>query len=217
MPSTIQSIIRPIEQADRRIAEAMEAKDNPLIRAAGAVSEIGDQPPMIALSVGTALAGAVRQDRRMVRAGVRMLVAHAFATWTKQAIKAGIVRTRPATAQKHGYHSDTGKDTDHAVSSFPSGHTAGAVAVAQAVARDYPAAALPVRGAAAAVALIQIPRAKHFLSDLVVGAVIALVAERLASQIVDAVDRRIATAEPVPQGIDPALTLVNNPTLTSTG
>ncbi|WP_156340419.1 phosphatase PAP2 family protein [Sphingomonas sp. Leaf17] len=200
MPSTIQSVIRPIEHADRRIARAMEARDNPLIRAAGALSEIGDQPPMIALSVATGLVGVVRRDRRMIRVGVRMLAAHAIATWTKQAIKAGIVRTRPATAEKQGYRSDTGKDTDHAMSSFPSGHTAGAVAVAQVVARDYPAAALPVRSAATAVALIQIPRAKHFLSDLVVGAVIALVAERLASMLVDAVDRRIDTVKPVPEG-----------------
>ena len=214
MPNSVKSIVSRIEQADLRIATAMEAKDHPLIRATGALSEIGDQPPMIALSVGTAIVGAVRRDRRMVRAGVRMLVAHAFATWTKQAIKAGIVRTRPATAQKEGYHSDTGKDTDHAVSSFPSGHTAGAVAVAQAVARDYPAAALPVRGVAAAVAIVQIPRAKHFLSDLVVGAAIALVAERLASTLVDAIDRRIEAVDLPDHRIDTALTLVNNPVVT---
>lgn len=214
MPNSVKSIVSRIEQVDLRIATAMEAKDNPLIRATGALSEIGDQPPMIALSVGTAIAGAVRRDRRMMRAGVRMLVAHAFATWTKQAIKAGIVRTRPATAQKEGYRSDTGKDTDHAVSSFPSGHTAGAVAVAQAVAREYPSVARPVRGVAAAVAIVQIPRAKHFLSDLVVGAAIALVAERLASALVDAVDRRIDAGDASHDRVDSALTALDKPVVT---
>jgi membrane-associated phospholipid phosphatase len=56
--------------------------------------------------------------------------------------------------------------------SFPSGHTAGAVAVAGALASVYPKAAVPLYGLAAAVAAVQPARGAHYVADVAAGAVV---------------------------------------------
>ncbi|WP_295044869.1 phosphatase PAP2 family protein, partial [uncultured Paracoccus sp.] len=63
--------------------------------------------------------------------------------------------------------------------SFPSGHTAGAVAVAAIVARDRPPFALPASATAALMSGIQIPRARHYPVDVAAGAALGLAAARL--------------------------------------
>ena len=82
--------------------------------------------------------------------------------------------------------------TDGPFSSFPSGHTADAVSAARAVARVYPGAGMPAYGAAASVAVIQIPRCAHYPSDIAAGALIGLAAEaavdRLWPQVAPALD-----------------------------
>ena len=55
--------------------------------------------------------------------------------------------------------------------SFPSGHTAGAVPVARALARDYPEHAVMAYAVAGAAAVVQIPRCKHYPTDFAAGAV----------------------------------------------
>jgi membrane-associated phospholipid phosphatase len=69
--------------------------------------------------------------------------------------------------------------------SFPSGHTAGSVAVARAVGRVYPQARTAVYGGAAAVALIQIPRGAHYPADVAAGTVVGLVAEAAINRVAD--------------------------------
>jgi membrane-associated phospholipid phosphatase len=127
----------------------------------------------------------------VARTGLRMLGGHGIATGIKTVIKRSIDRTRPDHAIRNGYRAEAGGSDRHELSSFPSGHTAGAVAVAQAIAREAPVAATPVRLLAAAVALVQLPRAKHFVSDVVVGAAIGWAGERAASAVIDALLARI--------------------------
>ena len=146
----------------------------------GKASELADQPPLITISAVTLLAGLGLRDARLARTGARMLASHLLATAIKSQVKHRVDRTRPfVLAEERRYEISEGKHDEGKYNSFPSGHTAGAVAVAQAVAREYPAAALPARLLAAAVALIQIPRCAHFLSDIGAGAVIGLGAEKL--------------------------------------
>lgn len=165
----------------RRVAKH---RKDPLVKALGKAAEVGDQPPMIALSGATIAFGFFRGDARMTRAGLRMLAAHALATGIKTIIKRSIDRTRPDEAIDNGGHEmKKGKSKRHELSSFPSGHTAGAVAVARAAVRDYPGIAVPAYTAAAAVAAIQIPRCKHFVTDIAVGAAIGLAAEALVSRV----------------------------------
>ena len=177
----------PIAKADLKVIKAAEPySDNPVVDAVGKVSELADQPPLIAASLATILGGIATGDRRLRRVGIRMLASHAVATGIKTVLKKNFNRTRPAKVEKEGKHDtqteDSGKGEDH---SFPSGHTAGAVAVARAVAADYPGGAPYAYGAAVTTALVQIPRKAHFPSDIVVGAIIGLAAEALVSAVLD--------------------------------
>jgi membrane-associated phospholipid phosphatase len=66
--------------------------------------------------------------------------------------------------------------------SFPSGHTAGSVAVARALARTYPAPALPAYAGAATVAAAQVPCGKHFPADVAAGLIVGLIAEAVSER-----------------------------------
>lgn len=161
------------ERADLKVTRAIARhRRKPAVEAAGEASEIGDQPPLRAISAAVLLFGLLRRDAALARLGADMLASHTLATAVKDVIKQSVVRTRPDHAMDNGYRMEKGGNRAHALSSFPSGHTAGAVAVAEAVAHGFPAVALPARCAAGAVALIQIPRCKHFVSDIAAGAAI---------------------------------------------
>ncbi|MGN5373662.1 phosphatase PAP2 family protein [Sphingomonas hankookensis] len=173
--------------AGEAVSDAFE--DNPLVRAAGWLSEMADQPPTVAINLSVIAAGLVAGDRRLTRTGVRMLVAHGLATAVKTVVKHHVDRARPIVSAPREAHRPTSGGRDGwSDSSFPSGHTAGAVAVARAVAREYPRAARPVYAGAAAVAVVQIPRGTHFPIDVVAGAVIGLVAEAVVARVLPAVE-----------------------------
>ena len=176
---------RAAQAEDKATRKAAKHRDHPLVAIPGKASEIADQPPLIALSIATLLVGAVLRRPAVVRSGVRMLASHALATGIKSIVKSSVDRTRPARAIARGGHSvRKGRGSkDSGLNSFPSGHTAGAVAVAQAIAVDVPAAALPVRLLAGGIGALQLPRGKHYLSDVAVGAVIGWASERIASAV----------------------------------
>lgn len=183
-----------IERADIALAEAAApARHHPATRLAGAIGEIADQPQMIALCSAVLATGLVRRDPRLARCGARMLAAEVVATAIKSAVKRRVIRTRPHVIVEGGdYAMAKGRDRSSVMSSFPSGHTAGAVAVALTASRDYPGARTAAILAAAAVAAIQIPRCKHYLSDISAGAVVGAAAaglvasgERLAATAVE--------------------------------
>lgn len=147
-----------IEKADVAVVEAVApARDTLVVRALGALSELSDQPPLIALSAGTFAVGLLLGRRRLAETGGRMLAAHLLATAIKSAIKARVVRTRPHLLVEEGdYRMHAGDENDHPVNSFPSGHTAGAVAVARAVVRGHPERRALAYPLAAGAALVQI-------------------------------------------------------------
>ncbi len=191
---TLKDTVSAIEAADLRVTRALAPhRHKPEVREAGRWSEIADQPPLIAISAVVLVAGLATRRRGLARTGGRMLAAHLLATGVKTAIKRSIDRTRPDEALDEGYRAEPGDSEAHELSSFPSGHTAGAVAVAEAVAREAPGLAVPMRLFAAAVALVQLPRAKHFVSDVVVGAAIGWASERMASAAIDAAERRLTS------------------------
>lgn len=173
---------------------------HPAVRATGKLSEIADQPPLAMISGGVLAAGLLLRQPAIVRTGARMLAAHALATAAKALLKNEIDRTRPARALKHGHHARRSRSgtNDSALNSFPSGHTAGAVSVAQAMAHELPTTSAPVRLGAATIGAIQVPRGAHYLSDVVVGAAVGWLAERVAGDLVaiaaELLDRRKARA-----------------------
>lgn len=167
------------EQLDIAAMEALKPwLGHPIARAVGAIGNVGDQPPLLALSGAALAAGLIRGDRRLANAGGRMIAAHLLATAVKTVGKNHIDRTRPGALLRRGRHEmKKGRSKDPALRSFPSGHTAGAVAVARAAAREYPEYRWPLYGAAALIGALQIPRRAHFPTDVAAGALVGLTAE----------------------------------------
>lgn len=171
-----------IERADRAIAARAAAGGHWLVGLAGQASELADQPPLIALSAGLCLAGLAVRDRRLADTGGRMLAAELAATAIKSAVKHRVDRTRPEVEHRgDGYRAEPGGTEHTDYNSFPSGHTAGAVALARTAGRAYPAAAWPLLALAAGVAAVQVPRGKHYPADLLAGAAVGLAADALVA------------------------------------
>lgn len=196
--SKTETAAKRIEQVDRRLThDAAAEKDSAPVQWASWVGEIADQPQLITASIATIAAGVVGGRRDLMRGGARMLAAHLVATAAKSAIKHSIDRARPRKAIDEGDDRfEPGDSDDHQLNSFPSGHTAGAVAVARAAAREIDGAAAPAAVGAIAVAAIQPVAGNHYLTDVLVGGAIGWLSEAL----VDAAFRRLA-----PHGTDERL------------
>ena len=180
------------EDADIALAARLAGqKDHPAMRALGALSQVGDQPPLFALCSAVVAYGFVAGDRRATIAGARMLGSFLVATWIKSGLKRLVSRTRPNVLLDEGRYEVRPLGPDEGPwHSFPSGHTAGGLAVARAFARTWPEARLPAYAAAGAIALIQIPRGAHYPLDVLAGAALGLAAEAL-------VDRAFTAAGPL--------------------
>jgi len=150
------------------------------------MSEVGDQPPLLAVS-GVALAyGLLAGDRRAARAGARMLGSLILASGLKTGLKHLLARTRPNVLLDDGkYEVEPFGPDEGPWHSFPSGHTAGCVAVARAVGRVYPGARMAAYGGAAVVALAQVPRGAHYPADVIAGALVGLAAEAIVNGVAD--------------------------------
>ncbi len=175
----LEDAAEPLLAADVATVEAVQPlKDHPVFER---LADLGDQPQLRILCAGTMALGVFQRDRRLVLAGARMLAAHTLATLAKDFVKQRVDRTRPRS--KNGKGKDhvprPGRHTAKETTSFPSGHSAGAAAVARAFARDYPELAAPAYGAAGALALAQIPRCAHYPTDVGAGVAIGLVAEAM--------------------------------------
>ena len=176
---------RALLDADAAVTKAVERrKDHPAMRAAALFSMLGDQPPMLGLALGTLASGIAQRDARLTRAGIRMAAAHLLATAAKNIGKKTLDRTRPRSDSAYRIKKAKSDPDDKATQSFPSGHSAGAVAVARAFGRDFPTSEPAALGAAGAIALGQMPRRAHYLSDVGAGLLIGLAAEALANRLV---------------------------------
>lgn len=186
-----QKAATAVEKADVAVAQAAgKVRDTPFAKAIGTVGKVGDQPPMLVLSGATLAAGLWRRDQRLVRAGTRMLAAELVATALKSLVKRSVSRTRPSMMLDEGrYEMRRGGPNQRKWNSFPSGHTAGAVAVSRALAREYPRARLPAYTAATAIAGAQIPSCNHYPTDIGAGVAIGLLSDWL-------VDRGVRVLEP---------------------
>lgn len=182
------------EQIDAAIAQAAAPYADTLpVRAVAMLGKLADQPPVFVSSLVTIGAGAITRRPALLRAGIRMLAAETVATGIKAAIKHYVARTRPAKMRKDGRYvlePDKGEKDAGPWNSFPSGHTAGAVAVARAVTREFPAAGPAAGATAGLVGAVQVPKGAHFPSDVVAGAAIGFIAEAAADAAVRVARRR---------------------------
>lgn len=180
-----------------RLAPVRAWGDRTVVKALGPLAKATDEPPLLALGLGTLALGALVRRPTLAKSGARMVASHLVATGLKTVLKGSVDRTRPNAVKgepKLGKGHGT-EDTDQ--NAFPSGHTAGAVAVAQAVSHEVPAAGVPAKLLAGAAGALQVPRGAHYASDVVAGAAIGWLAERLAGAALRAGERvaaRRATA-----------------------
>lgn len=140
--------------------------------------KLADQPPLAALSAAVGLYGLARGDERALRAGLRMGLSLAVATALKTAIKHAVDRTRPRVLVESGrYESGRGAHNESDYNSFPSGHSAGAIAVARSIVREYPDSEGLAYGGAAAAGVAQLVSRQHYSTDVAVGFLVGLVGE----------------------------------------
>lgn len=208
----MSDIIGTVEAADVALSvEAGQLRDHPAVEAAGAASEIADQPPAFALAAVALAAGVIAGRPRLAEGGLRTLAALYLATEAKSAIKRVVVRTRPYKLLDEGeYQSGVDGPDAHPYNSFPSGHTADAFAAALAIGRVAPGARGPLLGLAALIGLVQVPRASHHLADVVAGAALGVAAEAVVDAGLSALPaegvwaaRRAVAARRRPGGVSP--------------
>lgn len=156
--------------------------DAPPVRALDLLSKLGDQPELRLIAGTLLVTGTFAGNNRLVRAGARMLIAHEAATAVKNLLKTFIDRTRPRSAENEDAKKP--KKGDHTAkekTSFPSGHSAGAIAAARAFSREFPEYGPVAIGGAALIAASQIPRCAHYPTDVAAGVLIGLAIEEVAS------------------------------------
>jgi membrane-associated phospholipid phosphatase len=178
--------VNAVEEADLAVARPLVKAARTLpVRALGAASDLSDQEPLYAATASFALTGLAMRDLRAFRAGGEMLAAHLLATALRGIVKQTVDRTRPiAAAERKHYEMGEGERFESDFNSFPSGHTAGAVAVALAARRHYPAAGPAALSIAAVTSATQVVRSKHFVTDVVAGAAIGWAAAALIGLLV---------------------------------
>lgn len=181
----VPKAVESLSETDAEVTESLgEFRDALPVRALSRIGKLGDQPELRLISGGVVAAALVFGNARLLRAGMRMLVAHELATAMKDFVKNRVDRTRPRNASDPSEaKAKPGRSTEKEKTSFPSGHSAGAVAVAQAFAREFPEHRPSALAAAAAVGVAQVPKCAHYPSDVAVGSFIGATAEALLAGV----------------------------------
>ena len=178
-----------IERTDLHLAHKVALDQESILgRATARLGELGDQPPLLALSAGVVATGMVRHDERLARVGLRMIAAHSLATMGKLFVKDLVDRTRPGALNEKPYKMEKGSSRDGRLRSMPSGHSAGSSAIAGAVAPDFPGAAVPVARAASVIAAAQPASRNHYVSDVIAGVAIGIAVSFVARLLVPPFD-----------------------------
>lgn len=158
-------------------------RSEPVVKAVAKAGELSDQEPLYALSGAVMVIGLVSRNRRLAVAGGRMLGSALLAAALKSLVKRSVTRTRPhVVMDEHRYASAAGGSERKPEQSFPSGHAAGAAAVARALTRVYPQAGAAVTGATALVGLSRVMKGAHYPGDVLAGALVGLIAEAVVDQ-----------------------------------
>src|SRR5206468_10971288 len=141
-------------------------------------SKRGDQPQRRVISGALLAAGTLAGSDRLVCAAARIVIAHELATLAKDAIKSDVDRKRPRSADDRAEKKPRkGKHQSKKMTSFPSGHSAGAIAVARAFSREFPEYGPAAIGCALLIAASLVPRRSHYPTDLAAGLTVGLAAE----------------------------------------
>ena len=184
-PSAPPRSISAVEHLDIALAIYIARyRHHPAMRIAALVNEAGDQPPLLALSGAMLAYGHLTGNARAAAAGRRMLASMMVSIVIKTVLKAAFSRTRPNVLLDEGrYGLRFFGPNQGPWQSFPSGHTAGAVALARTVSRSYPDARRIAHAGAAAVALVQVPRGTHYPLDVLGGIAVGIVSDAIVEHL----------------------------------
>ena len=198
--SKVRQAGRKIIQSEARATRASApSAGSAADKIVGTIGKLGDQPELRTLSALVIAGGLLGRNRRLLRAGIRMLLAHELATLAKDLIKEQIDRTRPHSAKSRREQAvKSGKRTAKTHTSFPSGHSAGSTAVARAFGREYPQYQAPALAAAAVVSTLQVPRLNHYPTDVAAGMVLGVLSEAAANLVSSATRTKAKPAAPPP-------------------
>lgn len=176
-----RKVARKLLAADERAFRLLEPHQQTWpVRSLSTVGAVGDQAPLRVVAGVTGMVGLLSGERRLLRAGLRMILAHELATALKNFVKHRVDRHRPKKAKgRDDRKLKKGGRTEKAVTSFPSGHSAGSIATARAFSREFPEYSKPAIGAAATVATAQVPKCTHYVTDVMAGLAVGLVAEMI--------------------------------------
>src|SRR5687767_2454068 len=87
MPKTVRRVARKLTAAEAKAVKAVAPSRKRPTKVVETIGKLGDQPELRTLSGVVIAAGLLSANRRLVRAGVRMLLAHEIATLAKDLIK----------------------------------------------------------------------------------------------------------------------------------
>jgi len=174
-------------QLDRSLYAAVAATPTPLLdEAMGRLSNAADYSRLSITSAAVLWLGGAQSGRRAAAAGLAsLLVTSAVANLL---VKPFGRRSRPDRAA--GEAPSARHVRMPASQSFPSGHTACAVAFASGAGRVLPAASVPLHVLAAAVGYSRVHTGVHYPGDVVAGAVIgAVTADITVAALADRIAR----------------------------
>lgn len=150
----------------------------------GVLNPIGSGVTLLAVCVALAVSCRALRRSRLCEAGWLGTLAFMAAGLVEYALKHLVGRPRPASAGPF-----LGPEFD----SFPSGHATSVFAVATVLGSFYPRLRWPLYTLAAAIALGRVYLARHYLSDIVAGALVGLV---IASLVLRHRNRTVASIRP---------------------
>ncbi len=169
-----------VERVDLAVYAAIARTPTPnLDRAMSALSRAADHSKLsLAGAAGLSLFGG-RAGRRAARCGLASLAVTAAVI--NGPLKLGVRRPRP---DRLAGEVPVARHVPMPVTrSFPSGHAAAAFAFATGVGEVWPAAAIPLRGLAAAVAYSRVHTGVHYPGDVLVGALAGTTIAELVARI----------------------------------
>lgn len=135
------------------------------------VSRLGDWPEHALLGILIIAFAWLRGSKRWVRLGLTMIVACALAGIAARGVKIATGRARPSVKVELGWH---GPRLSSKYNSFPSGHTAASTAFFGVLLFVRPRLGLGLLALPLLIAASRMYVAAHFLSDVVVAAILGL-------------------------------------------
>ena len=162
--------ISPLGRLDLAVARSLAPyRDTTAVRVMDALGKVADGKvvlPLCGLALPVALYG---RNRRGVRAILHIAGSVAAAGALKNLLKWTIARSRPNLLLNRGTYAVAFGRPSHDWNAMPSGHAAACGAVAGACAGLWPRHRAAAFTTAGALSLARLPPAKHYLSDVVVG------------------------------------------------